>query len=54
MKLSFKIGSVWGIPIELHLTFLLLIIAVFFLFYPEIYSFILILFLWFSMSLPIP
>ena len=45
MKLSFKIGSIWGIPIELHLTFLLLIIAVFFLFYPEIYSFILILFL---------
>jgi Zn-dependent protease/CBS domain-containing protein len=45
MKLSFKIGSVWGIPIELHLTFILLIIAVFVLFYPEIYSFVLILFL---------
>jgi Zn-dependent protease/CBS domain-containing protein len=45
MKLSFKIGSIWGIPIELHLTFILLIIAVFFLFYPEIYSFALIIFL---------
>ena len=45
MKLSFKIGSVWGIPIELHLTFILLIAAVFVLFYPEIYSFVLILFL---------
>lgn len=45
MKLSFKIGSVWGIPIELHLTFLLLMIAVFVLFYPQIYSFILIVFL---------
>ncbi len=45
MKLSFKIGSVWGIPIELHLTFVLLIVAVFLLFYPELYSFILILFL---------
>jgi Zn-dependent protease/CBS domain-containing protein len=28
MKYSFKIGSAWGIPIELHFTFLLLIIAV--------------------------
>ncbi len=45
MKLSFKIGSAWGIPIELHLTFILLIIAVFILFYPQIYSFVLILFL---------
>jgi Zn-dependent protease/CBS domain-containing protein len=45
MKLSFKIGSIWGIPIELHLTFILLMIAVFVLFYPQIYSFILILFL---------
>lgn len=45
MKLSFKIGSIWGIPIELHLTFILLIIAVFILFYPQIYSFILIIFL---------
>jgi Zn-dependent protease/CBS domain-containing protein len=45
MKLSFKIGSVWGIPIELHLTFILLLIAVFVLFYPQIYSFLLIVFL---------
>jgi len=47
MKLSFKIGSVWGIPIELHLTFILLMIAVLGLaiYYSQIYSFILILFL---------
>jgi Zn-dependent protease/CBS domain-containing protein len=45
MKYSFKIGSVWGIPIELHLTFILLIAAVFILFYPEFYSFFLIIFL---------
>jgi Zn-dependent protease/predicted transcriptional regulator len=29
MKYSFKIGSAWGIPIELHITFILLIVAVF-------------------------
>ncbi len=45
MKFSFKIGSIWGIPIELHLTFLLLMVAVFAIFYPQIYFFILILFL---------
>jgi Zn-dependent protease/CBS domain-containing protein len=45
MKYSFKIGSVWGIPIELHITFLLLMVAVFFLFYPQLYFFVLILFL---------
>ena len=47
MKLSFKIGSAWGIPIELHLTFILLIIAVLGLsiYYSQIYSFILIVFL---------
>ncbi len=45
MKYSFKIGSVWGIPVELHLTFLLLMVGVFVLFYPEFYSFILIVFL---------
>jgi Zn-dependent protease len=47
MKLSFKIGSVWAIPIELHLTFILLIIAVFGLavYYNQIYSFILVVFL---------
>jgi Zn-dependent protease/CBS domain-containing protein len=31
MKYSFKIGSAWGIPIELHFTFLLLILGVFIL-----------------------
>jgi Zn-dependent protease/CBS domain-containing protein len=47
MKLSFKIGSAWGIPIELHLTFILLIFAVLGLaiYYSQIYSFILIVFL---------
>ncbi len=29
MRYSFRIGSAWGIPIELHFTFLLLILAVF-------------------------
>jgi len=28
MKYSFKIGSAWGIPIELHITFILIILAV--------------------------
>jgi Zn-dependent protease len=44
MKLSFKIGSAWGIPIELHLTFILLILAVLGLaiYYNQIYYFILI------------
>ena len=47
MKMSFRIGSAWGIPIELHLTFILLIIAVLGLsvYYDQIYSFILIVFL---------
>ena len=43
MKYSFKIGSAWGIPIELHITFILLIIAVFILSYPQFYGFLLIL-----------
>jgi Zn-dependent protease/CBS domain-containing protein len=44
MKLSFKIGSAWGIPIELHLTFILLILGVLGLavYYNQIYAFILI------------
>ncbi len=45
MKYSFKIGSAWGIPIELHLTFILLIAAVFILAYPFFYPFFLVLFL---------
>ena len=45
MRYSFKIGSVWGIPIELHITFLLLIIAVFILSFPKFYTFFIILFL---------
>jgi Zn-dependent protease/CBS domain-containing protein len=47
MKLSFKIGSAWGIPIELHLTFILLILAVlgYAVYFNDIYSFTLIVFL---------
>jgi len=45
MKYSFKIGSVWGIPIELHITFILLMVAVFFLSLPTLYLFVLTLFL---------
>jgi len=45
MKYSFKIGSAWGIPIELHITFILLMVVVFFLSLPTLYLFLLILFL---------
>jgi Zn-dependent protease/CBS domain-containing protein len=47
MKYSFRIGSVWGIPIELHLTFILLIVAVFVLSLPtqQFYTFFIVLFL---------
>jgi len=45
MKYSFKIGSAWGIPIELHITFILLMAAVFILSFPQLYLFILVLFL---------
>lgn len=45
MKYSLKIGSVWGIPIELHITFILLMAVVFILSYPQLYLFILIMFL---------
>ncbi|MEM0384942.1 MAG: site-2 protease family protein [Nitrososphaeria archaeon] len=45
MKYSFKIGSLWGIPIELHITFILLMAAIFILSYPQLYFFILIMFL---------
>jgi Zn-dependent protease/CBS domain-containing protein len=45
MKYSFKIASAWGIPIELHITFVLLIAAVFVLSYPQFYSFFMVLFL---------
>jgi len=47
MKYSFRIGSVWNIPIELHFTFLLLILAVFILSLPtmEFYTFSMIVFL---------
>ena len=44
MKLSVKIGSAWGIPIELHLTFILLIFAVLGLaiYYNQLYTFALV------------
>lgn len=49
MKYSFKIGSAWGIPIELHITFILLMAVVFLFSYPftfpDLYFFFLILFL---------
>jgi len=47
MKYSFKIGAAWGIPIELHITFILLIAAVFILslLSMEFYTFFLVLFL---------
>ncbi|XES78558.1 MAG: hypothetical protein ACBZ72_06715 [Candidatus Bathyarchaeia archaeon] len=47
MKFSFKIASVWGIPIELHLTFILLMVAFAVLSYPSYVTFLLILFLFF-------
>jgi len=45
MKYSFKIASVWGIPVELHITFVLLMAAVAVISYPTFYLFMLILFL---------
>ena len=43
MKYSFKIGSAWGIPIELHITFILLMAAV--LVFSTLYFFALIMLL---------
>jgi Zn-dependent protease/CBS domain-containing protein len=47
MRYSFKIASAWGIPIELHVTFILLIAAVFILSIPtqQFYTFFIVLFL---------
>lgn len=45
MKYSFKIGSAWGIPIELHITFLLLMAVIFISSYPDLFSFFLTVFL---------
>ncbi len=54
MKYSLKIGKAWGIPIELHFTFLLLILAVlalslfnlqYYTFYGAFYTFFIVLFL---------
>lgn len=41
MRYSFRIGSAWGIPIEIHITFILLMVVVFASSYPELYFFIL-------------
>jgi Zn-dependent protease/CBS domain-containing protein len=47
MRYSFKIASAWGIPIELHITFILLIVAVLILSIPsmQFYTFFIVLFL---------
>jgi Zn-dependent protease/CBS domain-containing protein len=45
MKYSFKIASVWGIPIELHITFILLMAVALVLSYPDFYFFAMIIFL---------
>jgi Zn-dependent protease len=45
MKYSFKIGSVWGIPIELHITFILLMILELVLSWPTLYLFALVMLL---------
>jgi Zn-dependent protease/CBS domain-containing protein len=45
LRLSFKIGALWGIPIEVHATFLLLIAIVFVFSYPALYGFLLTLLL---------
>lgn len=41
MKYSFRIGSAWGIPIEIHITFIMLMAVIFVSSYPELYFFIL-------------
>ena len=48
MKYSFKIGSVWGIPVELHITFILLLIIVAFF---SAYYFLLIACLFFFVTI---
>lgn len=45
MKFSYRIGSVWGIPIEVHITFLLLMAFILLLSFPYLYNFELILLL---------
>lgn len=51
MRYSFKIGSAWGIPIELHITFILLMIVLLVSSYPQLYYFILIIFLFMFVTL---
>lgn len=51
MKYSFKIGSAWGIPIELHITFILLMVIELIFSYPQLYYFILIVFLFVFVTL---
>ena len=45
MKYSFRIGSAWGIPIEIHITFILLMALEFVLSFPQLYFFFIILLL---------
>lgn len=45
LKFSYRIGSIWGIPIEVHITFLLLMAFVFLFSFPHLYNFELILLL---------
>ena len=54
MRFSFKIASVGGIPIELHVTFLLLLALVFYLGYfveGQLYLFYLVVFLFFFVTI---
>lgn len=51
MKTSLKIGSLWGIPIELHITFILLIAVELVLSYPQLYYFFLVVFLFVFVTL---
>jgi Zn-dependent protease/predicted transcriptional regulator len=51
MRYSFRIATVWGVPIELHITFVLLIAAVAVLSYPSFYLFALIVFLFVFVAL---
>ncbi len=48
MKYSFRIGSLFGIPLELHITFVLLMAFVFIFSYPDLYPLLLMVLLFVS------
>ena len=48
MRYSFRIGSLFGIPLELHITFVLLMAFVFIFSYPDLYPLLLMVFLFVS------